>query len=781
MSKIAYYLRVTGLVQGVGFRPTVFRIAQDLHLAGEVFNDAAGVGIEIEGEKEAVESFEAALRNNAPPLSRIDSITTKVVEPTGAIAFLITPSRAGEIKTAITPDAATCKACLADMFDSTNRRYRYPFTNCTHCGPRYTITKALPYDRPQTSMASFPMCQDCLTEYKDPLDRRFHAQPNACPVCGPHLTLLNEKRDVIEGDAIANTVAALKEGKIVAIKGLGGFHLACDAQNARAVSRLRERKKRDEKPFALMLANTVSAERFVSISQEEKKLLEGTEHPIVLLTKKPNIELFGVATGLSEIGVMLPYTPVHWLIFHEFAARPEGCDWTESLKLDIALVMTSANPSGEPLVTDNEEAFRRLTGIADFFLIHNRDIVVGCDDSVIRPMGDGFSFIRRARGYTPRSVKLPFEIPATLATGPYLKNTAAVSRGNEAFLTQHIGNLTNRATEKALTDAIRHLESILETDPKIISCDRHPDFFSSHLAKAFSEEKKISLYPIYHHAAHVGVAMAELGRTTPMLGLALDGVGLGPNDEIWGGELLYVGAKGFARLAHLKELPLIGGDKAAQEPWRMGAALLASIGKVDAIAERYGNYTGAAWFKEALNHPNLTKKTTALGRYFDGLSSLLGLCDIQHDEATAAMRLEALATKREGRILSGWRVTDGVIDLTGIIDKLIATSDKAQAAADFHRTLARALAQSVYEAAKEIGYKDPVAITGGCAANRLLFGALRDDLKSFGLSIAIPREVPAGDGGLSLGELWLAALCYKAKETEHRFFQNPLEVNEQCA
>ncbi len=777
MEKIAYYLRVTGLVQGVGFRPTVFRVAQDLHLAGEVFNDAAGVGIVIEGEKNAVQSFEEALRKNAPPLSRIDSITTKEVSPTGVTAFLITPSRAGEVKTAITPDAATCKACLADMFDSNNRRYRYPFTNCTHCGPRYTITKALPYDRPQTSMASFPMCEKCLTEYKDPFDRRFHAQPNACPVCGPHLTLLNEKHEVIEGDAISNTVAALKEGKIVAIKGLGGFHLACDAQNASAVYRLRERKKRDEKPFALMLANVVSAEKFVNINCEEKALLEGVEHPIVLLTKKPAINLTGVADSLSEIGVMLPYTPVHWLIFHEFAGRPEGVDWTDSLPLDVALVMTSANPSGEPLVTDNEEAFRRLSGIADFFLIHNRDIVVGCDDSVIRPMTEGFSFIRRARGYTPRSVKLPFEIPTTLACGPYLKNTAAVSRGNEAFLTQHIGNLTNRATENALTDAIEHLESILETEPKIVSCDRHPDFFSSHLARKISEEKKIPLYPIYHHAAHIGVVMAELGRTEPMLGLALDGVGLGPNDEVWGGELLYVGAKGFTRLSHLKALPLIGGDKAAEEPWRMGAALLATIGKADEIAKRYSEHSGATWFKEALKNPNLTKKTTALGRYFDGISSLLGLCDIQHDEATAAMRLEALATQSEGHALSGWSVKDGEIDLTSAIAELLENKDRAQAAADFHKTLAKSLAQSAFEAAKEIGYKDAIAVTGGCAANRLLFSALKDDLKSLGLKIAIPREVPAGDGGLSLGELWLAALNYKAKETEHRYFQNPLEVN----
>ncbi len=772
MAVVARLFRVTGLVQGVGFRPTVYRVARELGLAGEVFNDAAGVGIVLEGEEKAVGAFEASLRKNAPPLSRIDSITEASETVKGLKDFVITPSRGGVVKTAITPDAATCEACLVDMFNPKNRRYRYAFTNCTHCGPRYTITRALPYDRPQTSMAKFPMCEDCRHEYEDPEDRRFHAQPNACPVCGPELSLYTSEKTRVEGDVIGNVVSALKAGKIVAIKGLGGFHLACDATNKDAVNELRRRKRRDEKPFAVMFANAVSARKYVQIDGNEATLLEGAEHPIVLLEKKAGEELEGVADKLSEVGVMLPYTPLHWLIFHEFAGRPIGTDWIHSAALDTVLVMTSANPSGEPLVTGNEEAFKRLGAIADLFLLHNRSIVVGCDDSVIRPLKTGFSFIRRARGYTPRAVRLKEKIPATLATGPYLKNTAAVSRDNEAFLTQHIGDLANRASEKALEDAIRHITSILEVTPEIVASDAHPDFFSTHLAKAIATEKNLPYYPIYHHAAHIGVAMAELGRTEPTLGLALDGTGLGPAGGIWGGELLLVGARGFARLGHLKELALLGGDKAAREPWRMGAALLFSIGKEDAIVKRYKEFPGAAWFSEAAANTRLTKRTSALGRYFDGVASLLGLCDIQHDEATAAMRLEALARGKVGKVLPDWSIEGSVIDITPAIGRLIENPDKAQAAADFHRTLARALAESVAYAAKEIGYMGPVAVTGGCAANKRLTAALAEDLKSLGFNIAIPSLVPAGDGGLALGELWLAALCHKAGAEEHRFLAN---------
>lgn len=769
MPILSRYFRVAGLVQGVGFRPCVYRIAIALNLKGEVFNDAEGVGILLEGEKTSLDSFEEQLRNNAPPLSRIDSVSFTDVPPTGYTSFVITKSRGGNVKTTVTPDAAVCRACLADIFDPENRRYRYAFTNCTHCGPRYTITRALPYDRRQTSMAVFPMCEACSAEYADPVDRRFHAQPNACPTCGPHLTLVDRTGTVIPGDPIQETVRAIRAGKIAAIKGLGGFHLACDARNSSVVNILRHRKRRDEKPFAVMFANAKSAEPFVEISAAEKRLLEGTEHPIVLLKKRGETNLAGVADNLSEIGVLLPYTPVHWLIFHEFAERPNGVQWTDDRVIPDVLVMTSANPSDEPLVTGNDEALRRLCDIADVFLMHNRDIVVGCDDSVIRPMGESFVFIRRARGYTPRCVKLSQAMTTTLATGPYLKNTMAVNRSNEAFLSQHIGKLSNTASEKTLEAAIDHLCSVLEVKPEIIACDAHPDFFSSRLAKQIAEEKNLPLFPIYHHAAHIGVAMAEAGRGQATLGFALDGTGLGPENGIWGGELLLVDAAGFSRENHLSELALVGGDKAATEPWRMGAALLCALERSDEIVKRYGNHPYVQLFAETAGNKRLTRRTSALGRYFDGLASLLGLCDVQHDEATAAMRLEALAEARQGRIIDGWSVENGEINLFGALKTILDEKDRAQAAADFHRTLARALAEAAVLSIRNTGCEAAVAITGGCAANRLLVRALCDDLKSFGICSLIPEQVPPGDGGLSLGELWLAALCFEHGYKEHSF------------
>lgn len=772
MALLSRFFRVTGLVQGVGFRPTVYRIAIALNLKGEVFNDAQGVGIHLEGEAESLDAFEPELRRNAPTLCRIDSVCVKDVPFVGYKDFVITPSRAGTVTTAITPDAATCQACLADMFDSSNRRYRYAFTNCTHCGPRYTITRHLPYDRPQTSMARFAMCAKCRTEYTDPLDRRFHAQPNACPVCGPHLSLLRADKTPVAGDPIDETVRALRDGAIVAVKGLGGFHLACDARNAKAIATLRLRKHRDEKPFAVMVANVASAHLFVQVNDAAQALLEGIERPIVLLSKKPGLDLPGLADALDSIGVMLPYTPLHWLLFHSFAGKPEGTRWTQDLPLSDILVMTSANPSGEPLVTGNDEAFDRLKGIADLFLIHNRDIVVGCDDSVIKPIGKSFAFIRRARGYTPRAVKLSCDIPPTLATGAFLKNTAAASRGKEAFLTQHIGELSNVATQEALRKAVSHLLSIFQIRPDLLACDAHPDFFSSRLAREIADRENVPLIPVYHHAAHVGVAMAENGRTEATLGFALDGVGLGPKNGTWGGELLLADATGFSRKAHLKEIPLVGGDTAAREPWRTGAVLLCAIGHEDRISFHYGQYPASRLIPETVQKEHLVRRTSALGRYFDGVASLLGLCDIQHEEATAAMRLEALAATRKGRILEGWSIEDSVISIDGILASILSNPDKAQAAADFHRTLAKALSQAALDAAKEIGYEGPVALTGGCAVNRLLVASVSEDLKSGGFKVLIPKDVPAGDGGLALGELWLAALAYKAGKTHYAWREN---------
>lgn len=764
----ARFYRINGLVQGVGFRPTVYRIAKELHLNGEVFNDAEGVGVTLEGDRDTVMAFPDILLKEKPPLARIDVIIPEEREPQGYMDFTITESQEGKVKTAITADAATCKACLKDMFTPGNRRYRYAFTNCTHCGPRFTITRHLPYDRPQTTMAPFEMCEDCLTEYTDPLDRRFHAQPNACPVCGPHLTFTGSDREPIAGDPIDEAVKAIRAGFIVAVKGLGGFHLVCDAKNAQAVSELRRRKARDEKALAVMVANTASARLFAEVSQAAQKVLESVARPIVLLPKNPERELEGIAPGLSDIGLMLPYTPVHWLLFHSLAGKPNCADWTEELALDEALVMTSANRSGDPLVIDNDEAYEKLADIADFWLIHNRDILVRCDDSVVRLMGETPVFIRRSRGYAPEAIRFKDNFEPTLAAGAYLKNTAALTRDNEVFLTQHIGDLENTATERAYEKAVNHLETLFEIKPTLYAADAHPDFASSRYAAHLAKANNAHFLSIYHHAAHIGVAMAEMEREEPTLGLALDGVGLGPNQEAWGSELLLVGAGHFARLGHLEPLPLPGGDRAAFEPMRMAAAVLTLLGLQDDISQRYPDLPQAVHFGELVRNPRFSPLTTSLGRYFDAASSLLGLCDKQHDDARAAMLLESLAyqAKGEGHQDGFVFLDDHTVSLLPLMRRLATDGLKnpAQAAADFHETVALALATLTQKGAQRIGYTGPIMLTGGCMANRILTEALTEKLHAMGFETYYPVKVPAGDGGLALGQVWLAHLARKAKQ-----------------
>ena len=769
----ARFYRINGLVQGVGFRPTVYRIAKELHLNGTVFNDAEGVGVTLEGDKEAVLAFPDVLLKEKPPLARIDVIIPHECAPRGYTDFTITESQEGQVKTAITADAATCRACLEDMFTPGNRRYRYAFTNCTHCGPRFTITRHLPYDRPQTTMAPFIMCQDCHTEYTDPLDRRFHAQPNACPVCGPHLTFTRSNRIPIAGDPIDEAVKAIKAGFIVAVKGLGGFHLVCDAKNAKAVLELRRRKARDEKALAVMVANTPSARLFADISQAAQKVLESVARPIVLLPKNPNRELEGIAPQLSDIGLMLPYTPVHWLLFHSLAGKPDGADWTEKLALDEALVMTSGNRSGEPLVIDNDKAYEKLADIADFWLIHNRDILVRCDDSVVRLIGDSPIFIRRSRGYAPEALRFKDNFDATLAAGAYLKNTAALTRDNEVFLTQHIGDLENAATSAAFEEAIRHFEKLFEIKPNVYAADAHPDFASSRFAANEAQKNQASLFPIYHHAAHVGVAMAELQRHEPTLGLALDGVGLGPENEAWGSELLLVSAGHFARMGHLSPLPLPGGDRAALEPMRMAAAVLTLLGLEDEIVRRYPELPQAEHFGELVKNRRFSPLTTSLGRYFDAASSLLGLCHKQHDDARAAMLLESLAYRAKGVAHSDGFIfeDDRTVSLLPFM-RFLATDgmkNPACAAADFHETLALALAALTQKAAQRIGYRGPVMLTGGCMANRLLTQVLTEKLHALGFQTYYPVKVPAGDGGLALGQVWLTHLAKKAGKDAIRY------------
>lgn len=820
----ARIVRVTGLVQGVGFRPTVYRIAAALNLAGRVWNDEAGVGIRLEGAAASLEAFPETLLAEKPPLARIDSIEMTEAIPEGLEGFSISETHAGgRVTASITADAGTCEACFADMFSSSNRRYRYPFTNCTHCGPRFTITRRLPYDRPQTSMAKFPMCPACLKEYEDPLDRRFHAQPNACPVCGPELQLLlptGEPTPLLpedKGDPVRAVVRALKAGLTVALKGLGGFHLACDARNAEAVARLRSRKHRDEKPLAVMGASVEALEKYVVFTPQEKALLTSPARPIVLARKRTaegmndgtsgemqethaltdaeyDAHLHGVAPGLTDIGVMLPYTPLHAMIFHTFAGEPEGTAWMHDGSVETLLVMTSANPGGEPLVTQNDEAVERLGSMADFILVHNRDILLRCDDSVVRVADEKPLFIRRSRGFVPEGIKTGVsDLPCVLALGPYLKSTCAISRGDEIVLSQHIGDLENRSTERALEEAVEHLESILDARPEAVACDLHPDFFSTRFAEALAAERNIPLIRVPHHAAHVGAVMAEAGLTgeTPVLGLALDGVGLGPvlegtdpaeSTTVWGGEMLLAGAAGFERLGTLRSLPLPGGDRAAREPWRMGAAVLTELGREAEIAQRFAGHVTpekAEAIVQLIRNPRLTKRTTSTGRWFDAAASLIAGVPLQHDEATAAMRLESLAARSSATFADAEfdnlvSVTDrGVLDLLPLMDRLLSGRDRGESPEDgallFHLALVKGLVRWVADvrAACADTPMDPkhVALSGGCFANRFLASGVAKGLEAMGLEALLPRKAPAGDGGVAAGEAWLASRIVELSKT----------------
>ena len=561
---------VRGLVQGVGFRPYVWRLASELGLRGWVRNDGAGVTIAVDGPQ--VPEFLTRLPNEAPRLARIDHVETVAAEVAGE-GFAILDSVAGEVKTAIGPDAAICPDCIADICDPHNRRWRYAFTTCTHCGPRYTVSRRIPYDRAQTSLAGFPLCPACSTEYTDPVDRRFHAETTCCPECGPQLSLLDAGGRPMAGDPVAETLRLLRSGRVVAIKGLGGFHLACDARNASAVAELRQRKQREEKPFAVMGLNAASFIAYAQITEAGLALLQSPAAPVVLCPKAAG-ELEGIAPGLAWLGVMLPATPLHLLLWHEAAERPAGTRWLAEAS-ELLLVMTSANPHGEALVVGNDEALARLAGIADAFLIHDRDIVVRCDDSVLRA---GPAFIRRARGYTPVPVPLAGDGPTVLALGAYLKNSICVLKGSEAFLSQHIGSLDNASTIGFLEETVSHLLGILDVTPDLIAHDLHPDFHSTRLAQRLAAEWGVPAVAVGHHHAHIAAICAEHRLDEPLLGLAIDGVGLGPDGGLWGGELLRVDGDDCRRLGHLLPLCLPGGDRAAREPWRMAASALEACG-----------------------------------------------------------------------------------------------------------------------------------------------------------------------------------------------------------
>ncbi|MGJ4946562.1 carbamoyltransferase HypF [Bradyrhizobium sp. HKCCYLS1011] len=726
-------LHVRGAVQGVGFRPYVYGLATRYRLGGFVANDPQGVLIEVEGDHAA--DFVDALPRQMPPLARIDDIAVEHVAPAASAAFQIRESGRGRVATRITPDAATCPQCLAELFDPDSRFYLYPFVTCTDCGPRFTIAERLPYDRATTAMKAFALCEACSADYADPAGRRFHAEAISCPRCGPRLS-----HDLEE------IAAALEDGRIVAIKGLGGYQLLCDARNEAAVRCLRARKQRDQKPFAVMVADAAAVAGIADVDATERALLETVARPIVLLRSRPGLAP-SIAPGLVRIGVMLPVAPLHHLIFHALNARSRSSDAAH-----WALVCTSANISGEPLLIDNAEAGRRLAGIADLVVTHDRDIVTRADDSVVSVVAGQPHFIRRARGYVPEPIRLARKVPSVLAVGGHLKSTVTLTRGDEAFVSQHIGDLDTVAAIRFFEETIAHLTHVLDVEPVAVAHDLHPDMASTRFADA-SGRPTIA---VQHHHAHAASVMAEHGHTGPAIALVLDGYGYGSDGGNWGGELLLCGGASFRRIGHLAALKMPGGDRAAREPWRMAAALLHGLDRSDEIPRRFSAHAQAQYLPSLLERSD-TPVTTSAGRLFDAAAGLLGICPLQSYEGEAAMKLEALV--RETSICDrGWEVTDGVLSLRPLFERLLADATApVDAAGLFHGTFAAACVDWVVRAARPLNMSD-IVLSGGCFLNAHLTGQIERGCRAAGLNPLRPRRLPPNDGGLSLGQAWIAAL-----------------------
>lgn len=759
MGFVTQKIRVRGTVQGVGFRPFVYVLATEENLFGTVHNDGQGVEIILQGKQENIDKFLYRLKSELPPLAKIDDMASTSIVLPELDCFKIIESQHNEVGTVIPADAAVCGECVKEMTDPGNRRYRYPFINCTHCGPRYTITRHLPYDRPQTSMKDFVQCPDCLKEYTNPLDRRFHAQPNACPVCGPQVELVDSKGLKIEcEDVFEEILNRIRSGQILAIKGLGGFHLVCDAKNHEAVKRLRQRKSRPTKPFAIMVLNEASAEPYVEISKEAAKQLHSSAAPIVLSPKKESAdkELEGIAPGLGEIGLMLPYTPIHWLIFFEAAGRPNDREWMNK-PLDLVLVMTSANAGGEPLVIDNIQAIDMLGGICDAFLIHNRDILIRCDDSLVRQTGENFQLVRRARGFTPSRIRLAKNGPQVITTGSWMKNTACVTKNDYAYLSQHIGDLDRVSNCTALKAAIDHLVEVFEIAPEYIACDMHPDFYSGQLAEELADKFDAKLITVQHHHAHIAAVAAEHRLKLPVLGLALDGVGYGTDGTAWGGELLRVEGSTFERLGHLQKLDMPGGDLCARQGWRLAYAFLKKH-QLKEFAQKQYPFKSANIVGKVLESNLPIPQSSSLGRLFDTAASLLNVAHNSSYEGEAPMLLEAMARHSKGHVVDkGFLIENNILDFSPLLVSLIERKDIEQAAADFHQTLAAGLCKWTELAASQTDIRT-VCLAGGCCLNTHLMTALRHNLSDKGFKVCEAIDIPPNDGGISLGQAWVAIM-----------------------
>ena len=778
-------ITLKGVVQGVGFRPYVYILAESLQLRGYVTNTPDGVTIDIEGEH--VAEFIERLPKDPPPLSQIAAISITPLPEYGYGDFRIIESREESSRvpfTLISPDVSICDDCLEELMDPHDRRYLYPFINCTNCGPRYTIIRSIPYDRPHTTMANFSMCAQCNAEYHDPHDRRFHAQPNACPQCGPNVTLVNSRQPELDGQvAMEKTIELLKAGRIIAIKGLGGFHLACDATNKTAVEELRERKRRSNKPFALMAPDLLAVERFCTVSEEEAKLLSSRRRPIVLLRKKEAVSLLpeAVSPHNQYLGFMLPYTPLHYLLFHQpFPAREGGMLSGREANFS-ALVMTSGNLSEEPIVRDNEEALEKLQGIVDAFLLHNRDIFMRVDDSVIRVRYEGPTvpcqegsilsdkrrestlFLRRSRGYAPEPLALQSNGPEVMGCGADMKNTFTVTKGGYAIPSQHIGDMENYETVQFYEECLENLKRVCRVKPVAMAHDLHPGYLSTQWAL----RQGVQTYGIQHHYAHIGSVMAEKGLLGKVLGVAFDGTGYGTDGNLWGGEVLLADVDGFERVAHFKYISLPGGERAVKEPWRTAISYILDAAGDEAMEylekigflEKFGKERTEKIIKIA-GARELSPQSSGAGRLFDAVAALTGVCDINTFEGEAAMALESLVSGGTEEdypvniILEKSMTIDFSHTIIGIVNDIVNGTEKRLISTKFHNTVSNVILKTVGRLWETFMLKE-VVLTGGTFQNLYLLERTTRMLAATGMKVFINEMVPCNDACISLGQAYL--------------------------
>lgn len=789
-------ISIQGIVQGVGFRPFVYNLASELNITGFVSNTSEGVVITAEGDN--LSRFIERIRKEAPPLSRIMKIEIAPAETGGFTEFLIMKSSETGSFTLLSPDISTCDACCRELFDCSDRRYLYPFINCTNCGPRYSITKAVPYDRKNTTMQGFVLCEQCSSEYHNPRDRRFHAQPNACAACGPEVTLLDSSGNEIKSaEPITEAINLLKKGKILAVKGLGGFHIACDALNAGAVARLRTEKRKNNKPFALMAPDMEAIRMHCDVSMAEEELLSSVQRPIVLLRKKEGIALPPeVSPGNARLGFMLPYTPLHHLLFH-YPLQGRDIPVQPHFR---ALVMTSGNLSEEPIIISNDEAVEKLSGIADAFLVNNRDIFMRVDDSVMRVRSEaaGFRhsggrkilsdacsllltpdalpcFMRRARGYAPEPIPLMTDGPDLLGCGADMKNTFTLLKGNYAIVSQHMGDMENYETVSFFEETLENLKAVYRAEPVAVVHDLHPGYFSANWALAYGKKQNLRTIAIQHHYAHIGSVMAEHGLIGKIIGVAFDGNGYGEDGTLWGGEFLVADPRGCKRAGHLRQVPLPGGQQAVKETWRMALSYLKDAFGRDVMQfleptgfiGKYGKKKISAILQVA-DKRNFSPLSSGAGRLFDAVSALIGICDLNTFEGEASIALESAVMQGIDEDYPVDIHLDELIEIDfshtiiAIVDDLNRNLDRSIMSAKFHNTVAMAIIRVVLKLSLMNNIKN-VALSGGVFQNLYLFEKVAHGLQEEGLALYSNEKVPCNDAGISLGQVFLAREMMKAE------------------